>query len=111
VNDGLFLAFSCFKTTHYGLKLGLTASTDYAEGKAGVRTILRLGLHVPGDYAEVSEGVERVVTGRVPEVPSAVAARVLGKAVEPHQDGRHYTREITNVGTKTKLLVGKPVLE
>ncbi|MEI6452512.1 MAG: hypothetical protein WCP98_21515, partial [Actinomycetes bacterium] len=48
---------------------------------------------------------------RVPEVPPAVAGRVLGKAVEPHRDGRHYTRDISNVGPKTKLLVGKPVLE
>jgi len=63
--SGSVLAFSCFKTTQYGLKLGLTASG----GDAG------------------------------------------GKAVVPHKDGRHYTRDITNVGPKTKLLVGKPVLE
>ena len=40
-----------------------------------------------------------------------MAEQVLGKAVEPHQDGRHYTREITNVGPKTKLLVGNPLLD
>ena len=109
--SGSVLAFSCFKTTPYGLKLGLTASGGDAGGKAAVKAILLLGLNVRGVYAEVSEGVERVVSGRVPEVPPAVAERVLGKAVEPHKDGRHYTREITNVGPKTKLLVGKPVLE
>lgn len=109
--SGSVLAFSCFKMTQYGLKLGLIASADDAEGKAAVRTILRLGLNVPGVYAEVSEGVERVVAGRVPEVPPAVAETVLGKALVPHNDGRHYTREITNVGAKTKLLVGKPLLE
>ncbi len=76
-----------------------------------MKTILRLGLNVLGVYAEVSEGVERVLSGRVPEVPPAVAGRVLGKAVELHKDGRHYTRDITNVGPKTKLLVGRPVLE
>ena len=99
--SGSVLAFSCFKTTQYGLKLGLTAVT----------TILRLGLNVLGVFGEVSEGVERVVTGRVSEVPPAVAETVLGKVVVPHKDGRHYTREIANVGPKTKLLVGKPVLE
>ena len=109
--SGSVLAFSCFKTTHYGLKLGLTASTEDAEGKAAVKTILRLGLNVLGVFGEVSEGVERVVTGRVSEVPPAIAETVLGKAVVPHKDGRHYTREIANVGPKTKLLVGKPVLE
>jgi len=108
---GSVLAFSCFKTTQHGLKLGLTASTDEVEGKAAVKSILRLGFNVLGVYGEVSEGVERVVSGRVPEVPPAVAGRVLGKAVEPHRDGRHYTRDISNVGPKTKLLVGKPVLE
>jgi len=109
--SGRVLAFCCFKTTHHGLKLGLTAATEDAQGKAQVKTVLRLGLNVPGVYAEVSEGVERVVSGRVPEVPPAVAAAVLGKTVTPHDDGRHYTREITNVGARTKLLVGTPVLE
>ena len=86
--SGSVLAFACFKTTRHGLKLGL---------------------NVRGVYGEVSGGVERVVAGRVPEVPPDVAEQVLGKAVEPHKDGRHYPREITNVGLKTKLLVGNPM--
>lgn len=98
-------------TTQYGLKLGLTASGGDAGGKAAVKAILLLGLNVRGVYAEVSEGVERIVAGRVPEVRPDLAEQVLGKAVVPHKDGRHYTRDITNVGPKTKLLVGKPVLE
>lgn len=109
--SGSVLAFSCFKTTQYGLKLGLTASGGDAGVKAAVKAILLLGLNVRGVYAEVSEGVERIVAGRVPEVQPDVAEQVLGKAVVPHKDGRHYTRDITNVGPKTKLLVGKPVLE
>jgi hypothetical protein len=109
--SGSVLASSCFKTTHYGLKLGLIASVGDAGGKAAVRAILLFGLTVRGVYGEVSEGVERIVSGRVPEVPPAVVETVLGKAVVPHGDGRHYTREIANVGPKTKLLVGKPVLE
>ena len=74
-----------------------------------MKSLLRLGLNVRGVYGEVSGGVERVVAGRVPEVPPDVAEQVLGKAVEPHKDGRHYPREITNVGLKTKLLVGNPM--
>ena len=54
-----------------------------------------------GLYGEVSEGVERVVAGRVPEVPPAVAEQVLGKAIEPHKDGRHYTREINDLPAPT----------
>ena len=78
--SGSVVAFSCFKTTPYGR-----------------------------GYGEVSAGVERIVTGRVPEVAPSAAERVLGKVVEVHRDGRHYTRLITNVGAKTKLLVGKPL--
>jgi len=43
----------------------------------------------------------------MPVVPPVVTERVLGKAVEPHQDGRRYTRESTNVEAKTGLLVGR----
>ena len=105
------LAFACFKTTHYGLKLGLTAAGDDAACRAALKAILRLGLNVAGVYGEVSGGVERVVAGRVPEVSAFVAKQVLGKVVEAHKDGRHYTREITNVGPRTKLLVGSPMLD
>ena len=105
------LAFACFKTTQHGLKLGLAAASDHAGGKAALKAILRLGLNVRGVYGEVSGGVERVVAGRVPEVSPDVAEWVLGKPIEPHKDGRHYTREITNVGPKTKLLVGSPMLD
>ena len=109
--SGSVLAFACFKTTQHGLKLGLTAASDDAGGKAALKSLLRLGLNVRGVYGEVSGGVERVVAGRVPEAPPDVAEQVLGKTVEPHKDGRHYTREITNVGPKTKLLVGNPMLD
>ena len=109
--SGSVLAFACFKTTQHGLKLGLTAASDDAGGKVALKSLLRLGLNVRGVYGEVSGGVERVVAGRVPEVPPDVTEQVLGKAVEPHKNGRHYTREITNVGPKTKLLVGNPMLD
>jgi len=109
--SGSVLAFACFTTTQHGLKLGLTAASDDAGGKAALKSLLRLGLNVRGVYGEVSGGVERVVAGRVPEAPPDVAEQVLGKTVEPHKDGRHHTREITNVGPKTKLLVGNPMLD
>ena len=111
VDGAGIVAFSCFKTTPHGLKLGLVAAREDAVARAAIRTVLRLGLNVMGVYGEVSEGVERVVAGRVPEVPPSVAAWVLRKPIEPHADGRHYLREITNVGPRTKLLVGNPVLD
>ena len=99
--SGNVLAFSCYKTTRHGLKLDLTAASDDAGGKAALKAVLRLGLNVRGVYGEVSGGVERVVAGHVPEVPPDMAEQVLG----------YYTREITNVGRKTKLLVGNPMLD
>lgn len=108
-DDKNLLAFACYKTTESGLKLGLVAAAEDPAGKTVVKVILRQSLNVAGAYAEVSEGVERVVVGHVPEVPVAEVERVLHKSVEPDEDGRHYEREITNVGRKRKLLVGLPL--
>jgi hypothetical protein len=43
-----------------------------------------------------------------------VAPGSLAKALEwlaADEDGRHYTRVITNVGPQTKLLVGNPMMD
>ena len=103
------LAFACFKTTSFGVKLGLMTADGSERGKAALKKILRLGLTVEGVYGEVSNGVKRTVAGRVPEVQLDVAARVLNKEVTADPDGRHYSRVITNVGLKTKLMVGRPL--
>ena len=108
-DEGSLLAFACFKTTEGGLKLGLAASAEDPAGKTALKAVLRRGLNVTGIYAEVSEGVERVVVGHVPEVPNTEVEQVLHKTVTPDEDGRHYEREITNVGPKRKLLVGLPL--
>jgi hypothetical protein len=71
-----------------------------------VKAILLLDLNVRGVYAEVSDGVERIVAGRAPEVRLDVAEQVLGKAVVPHEDGRHYTRGIINVGSRRNSSLG-----
>jgi hypothetical protein len=103
------LAFACFKTTSFGVKLGLMTADGSERGKAALKKILRLGLTVEGVYGEVSNGVERTVAGRVPEVQPDAAARVLNKEVTADPDGRHYSRVTTNVGPKTKLMVGRPL--
>lgn len=104
--------YDLYRTQYLRLDARLNIRTPEAllEYNRWVIVVDRSG-SVLGVFGEVSEGVERVVTGRVSEVPPAVAETVLGKAVVPHKDGRHSTREIANVGPKTKLLVGKPVLE
>lgn len=104
--------YDLYRTQYLRLDARLNIRTPEAllEYNRWVIVVDRSG-SVLGVFGEVSEGVERVVTGRVSGVPPAVAETVLGKAVVPHKDGRHSTREIANVGPKTKLLVGKPVLE
>lgn len=107
--DDEILGFACFKTTQSGVKLGLATTHGSDPGKEALKRLLRLGLNVEGVYAEVSEGLERALAGVVPEVPPGIAARVLEKPTIEEADGRHYSRVITNVGLKKKLMVGRPL--
>ena len=109
-DDDAIIAFACFKTNEAGLKLGLAATDGDIDGKSALKVLLRRGLLVDGVYAEVSGGAELAVTGHVPEVPPSAVSRILDKPVTIEDDNRHYTREIANVGTKRKLLVGKPLV-
>lgn len=109
--NGLIRAFVCFKTTRFGLKLGLAASSGCPEAKATLKGILRNSLSVEGVYGEVSGGVEAVVSGHAPQVSAGAAQVVLGKTIDPDEDGAHYTREIANVGPRRKVMVGYPILD
>lgn len=109
--EGDVLAFACFKTTQWGVKLGLAAADLGARSSAAkdaLKRMLRKGLNVDGVYAEVSDRLELVLSGDVPEVPPDLAERILGKATTEDADGRHYSRDVTNVGRKRKLMVGRP---
>lgn len=108
---GEIVAFACFKTTGAGLKLGAVASTGSASAKLALKSLVRRGLNVDGVFAEVSNGLERVVAGHAPEVGATMIEAVLHKPVTLHEDGRHYEREITSVGVKRKLLVGRPYID
>jgi hypothetical protein len=70
--------------------------------------MLRQGLNVEGVYAEVSGALEVALAGHVPEVSPKTVSRILGKPTDEEPDGRHYLRVITNVGPKTKIMVGRP---
>jgi len=107
---GTTIAFVCFKTTSWGLKLGLVATDSSPEAKEWVKTILRRTLTQDAVYAEVSNGVEVAVQGHVPVVDVSTAREILvDKRIEPDEDGLHYQRTITNVGPKKKLMVGRPL--
>ncbi len=111
-NDGNLLGFVLLKTTAFGLKIGLTSSDGSAPGKKAVRGFHEHVFFVEGVYAEVSDAMERIVTKKdVPRVLVADAEKVLaGKSLEAHDDGYHYTRPITGIGDRVKIMVGKPTL-
>ena len=103
------IGFVALKTTASGLKLCLTATDGSVAAKSAVKALNRNGLNVPGVYAEVSGKLEKVVEGYVPVVDQSLVERILQKSVKPDKDGRHYFREIKNVGLKRKILVGRPL--
>ncbi|NTU70964.1 MAG: hypothetical protein HGB10_03970 [Coriobacteriia bacterium] len=105
---GVLVAFACFKTTDSGLKLGILATNGDSLAKSAAKRLTRSALALAGVYAEVSGGLERSLSGRVPVVPSDVAEVVLGKPIMKLPDGEHYRRSISNVGARTKIMVGLP---
>lgn len=103
------VGFAALKTSVVGLKLGLLATNREGASIAALKALLRRGLNVQGVYAEVSEGVERTVLNHVPFQTAEIAARVIARPVKVDPDGVHYTRLITNVGPKKKVLAGRPL--
>lgn len=106
--DGL-VAFVGFKTTEAGVKLCVLATNGTPQAKRAIKEVARGVLQTDGVFAEVSGGLERVLAGHVAEVTFSDAEKILGKTLQRMSDGNHYQREITNVGLRTKLLVGKPL--
>ncbi|MDJ0764993.1 MAG: hypothetical protein QNJ97_18570 [Myxococcota bacterium] len=112
-NDGgVLVGFVLLKTTAFGLKIGLTASDRSTEGKKVVRSFHERVFFVNSVYAEVSDAMEWVVSKKnVPKVTANDAQKILvDKKLDAHKDGFHYTRSITDIGKRVKIMVGKPEL-
>jgi hypothetical protein len=111
-DHGNLLGFVLLKTTAAGFKIGLTASDGSPKGRQTVRGFHERVFFVEGIYAEVSDAMERIVLkAHVPKVRATDAESVLeGKQLEVHEDGYHYTRSITRIGDRVKIMVGKPIL-
>ena len=102
-------AFRLAKRTPYGLKGGLTGSDGTHAGKKIVREHLQDWFLVRGHYGEVSHGVERIaLAAGSPVVCSADVSGVIGKTITPESDGVHYRRDLAQVGSVVKVLVGTP---
>lgn len=109
-DQGEIVGFALFSTKAFGLKLGLVASNRSDQGRKAVKAIVRKGFKIKRVYGEVSEMMEKVVVDRVPEVDPNLAESILQKKIKIDKDGRHYWRDLKNIGKKKKLLVGKPKL-
>ncbi len=106
------LGFIFLKTTAFGLKIGLTSTDGSDRGRKAIRGFHERVFFVDGVFAEVSDAMERIVTkADAPRVSGEDAQSILvGKSLDVHDDGYHYTRHITGLGNRMKLMVGKPRL-
>ena len=107
--EGEPIAFNCFKETKYGLKSSLAGSDGSSEGKRVLVDLIRNKFRTNGIYGEVSHSVKEIaLAAGAPVVPVEFVAEILGKEIEPADDGKHYFRTITNVGRVKKMMLGKP---
>lgn len=103
------LAFNVMTTTKFGLKSGLSGSDGSSAGKNAVIMSLATRAHTPGMYAEVSGKVEEIMLSHgAPVVCTKYVEHVLGKPIKPEHNHMHYTRSISGVGSKRKILLGLP---
>lgn len=107
--EGTPVAFNLYKPTSFGMKSGLSGSDGSPEGKATTINGIRTKFKKPGYYGEVSHKVKDIaLAAGSPVVCASHAERVLGKNVEPLEDGISYKRSISGVGSVVKVMVGMP---
>lgn len=111
IHDGQPVAFNLYKTTKFGLKSTLSGSDGSPAGKSLAVANLRTRFKAKSVYGEVSHKVEAIsLAAGAPIIPVKYVPYILGKDVQPSADGMHYTRSITGVGLKEKIMVGRPNL-
>ena len=106
-DDSKPVAFSLYKATSFGLKLGVLGSDGTSTGLGALMDNVLENLKKPGYYGEVSHAIEKL-TRKSPTVCAIHASKVLGKPVIPQADGIHYERKIEGLGNVVKKLVGNP---
>ena len=107
--DGIPHAFGLSKTTPFGLKSGLSGHDGTPEGKSMALLALRTKFKRPGHYGEVSHKVlEIALAAGAPVVCATYVPKILGKDVEPQENGVSYKRNISGVGPIVKVMIGHP---
>lgn len=110
--DGEIVTASIYKFTNMGRKALATGTyrkdKDDLRGKDGVYQIKGEDITQGRMYAEVSDRMEQMLIDELgaKPIPAKYASVILGKDVEPLEDGYHYNRELGGE-IKTKILVGR----
>ena len=106
---GVPVAFCLYETTPYGRKSILSGHDGSPNGKAQALANMRQKFRQNGVYGEVSHKVKDIAfAAGAPVVCAAYAGPILGKQVEPQDDGISYSRNLPGVGNVTKVMVGSP---
>lgn len=107
--DNIPHAFGMSKPTPFGLKSGLSGHDGTPDGKSMALMMLRSKFKRPGFYSEMSHrALDIVLAAGAPVVCASYVSKILGKDVEPAEDGIHYKRNISGVGVVSKVMVGHP---
>lgn len=105
-NQKVFIAL--YREHNKGIKLGVTGT----DGSDAAKTVLvdfhKKEFNIDCEFREVSQSLENVLKGHVPKVPFAQSVKIFDKGITPTLDGFYYCRSIGTLGSKKKLLIGKP---
>ena len=109
MSEGVPVNFALFEKEPFGWKSGLSGSDGSPAGKSQAIQVLRTKFKIPGIYGEVSHKVKDIVLAAgAPIVCANLVGEVLGKHVQPLEDGISYSRTLTGFGLVTKVMVGHP---
>ena len=104
-------AFIAFKETKAGHKISVIGTDGGKEAKRSVITQLIRLMNKSPWYIEASDKVKIILTkANVPVVksPDKIRAIMSGYVIDVLDNEGNYTREINNIGKKTKTIFGKP---
>jgi len=99
---------SLYKQTPMGRKGLATGAIKDPRGKEGVYQVKKDDVRTGRAYVEVSGKMEHIMIKKfgAKPIPAEHAQKILGKDVQPSEDGFHYTRELGG-HQHEKILVGR----
>lgn len=105
--DGNICTFMLYSSKNYGIKLGITASDGSRIAKKALIMFHIKAFNVVGVIGEISPPLEKKIIDEIPKIKASKVSAIIDKVIISLKDGYHYKREITNIGKKIKILVGR----